>query len=91
MFSEGGKLARLVAKYRPIAPVLVVTSRPTLARYCAALFGCYPMLLPGPIADVKELPGAVASAMAYGVERGLCVAGKEVSREGGRGGRLRCV
>lgn len=78
VFSEGGKVARLVAKYRPCAPVLVVTSNAGLARYCSSLFGCYPRLLPEPIKDVAAMPKAVSEAMAYGVERGLCVAGKEV-------------
>ncbi|GLI64206.1 hypothetical protein VaNZ11_007398 [Volvox africanus] len=78
VFSEGGKVARLLAKYRPYAPVLVVTSNASLARYCAALFGCHPKLLSKPIRDVTEVQTALADAMAYGVERGLCVAGKEV-------------
>ncbi len=34
VFSETGKTARLVSKYRPACPVLVVTSNPQLARYC---------------------------------------------------------
>ncbi|EFJ51783.1 hypothetical protein VOLCADRAFT_120419 [Volvox carteri f. nagariensis] len=79
VFSEGGKVARLLAKYRPFAPVLVVTSNASLARYCAALFGCYPKLLRMPIRDVTGMQTALVEAMAYGVERGLCVAGKEAS------------
>jgi hypothetical protein len=79
VFSEGGKVARLLAKYRPCAPVLVVTSNPAIARYCAALFGCYPKLLSKPIQDVAGVQQAVAEAMAFGVEHGLCVAGKEAS------------
>lgn len=78
VFSEGGKVARLLAKYRPCAPVLVVTSNARLARFCSPLFGCYPKLLPMPIRDVKGMQNAVAEAMAFGVEKGLCVAGKEV-------------
>ncbi|GLC61308.1 hypothetical protein PLESTB_001741900 [Pleodorina starrii] len=92
VFSEGGKVARLLAKYRPCAPVLVVTSNPSVARYCAALFGCHPKLLSMPIRDVTGMQQAVAEAMAFGVERGLCVAGKEVivliSNMVARGGSL---
>ncbi|MEW5302336.1 MAG: hypothetical protein WDW36_005135 [Sanguina aurantia] len=78
VFSEGGKVARLLAKYRPCAPVLVVTSNPKLARYCSALFAMHTMLLGQPIASLREMPARVQGAMEYGVAAGLCVAGKEV-------------
>lgn len=38
IFSETGKTPRLLAKYRPVAPVLVVTSNATLAKSCSALY-----------------------------------------------------
>ena len=38
VFSENGKTARLIAKYRPCAPVLLVTSNDKLARACSSLY-----------------------------------------------------
>jgi pyruvate kinase len=38
VFSENGKTARLIAKYRPCVPVLLVTSNDKLARACSSLY-----------------------------------------------------
>lgn len=38
VFSENGKTARLIAKYRPCVPVLLVTSNEKLARACSSLY-----------------------------------------------------
>ena len=38
VFSETGKTARLIAKYRPCAPVLLVTANDKLARACSSLY-----------------------------------------------------
>jgi len=78
VFSEHGKTARLLAKYRPCAPVLLVTSNVKLARSCATLFAMYPFLLDAPINSVDEIEGHVEKALNYSVEAGLCMAGKEV-------------
>ncbi|KAF5842973.1 pyruvate kinase [Dunaliella salina] len=47
IFSETGKTPRLLAKYRPPAPVLVVTSNEYLARHCSSLYAMHAMMLPG--------------------------------------------
>ena len=78
VFSESGKMARLVAKYRPCAPVLVVTSNAALARACAAYYACHAMLLPAPMADKGAIFATLRQSLRYGVEAGLCVPGKEV-------------
>ncbi|KAL6747633.1 pyruvate kinase [Haematococcus lacustris] len=78
IFSENGKTPRLLAKYRPPAPVLVVTANFTLARSCSSLFAMFPMLLDKPIKGVEELPGLMERALKFGVDSGLCSAGKEV-------------
>jgi Pyruvate kinase, alpha/beta domain len=78
VFSESGKMARLVAKYRPCAPVLVVTSNAKLARACSAYFACHAMLLDAPMASRGEIFTTLERSLRYGVEKGLCVAGKEV-------------
>jgi pyruvate kinase len=58
-FSEGGTTARLVSKYRPCCPVLLVTSNAQLAKHCSALFGMYPMLLPARIINKAHISKAV--------------------------------
>jgi pyruvate kinase len=78
VFSESGKMARLVAKYRPCAPVLVVTSCQTVARACSAYYACYPMLLDKPMANKAAIFTTMKQSLKYGVEVGLCVPGKEV-------------
>lgn len=78
VFSESGKMARLVAKYRPCAPVLVVTSNAALARTCSAYFATQAYLLDAPMADKAEIFATLERALQYGVDKGLCVAGKEV-------------
>jgi pyruvate kinase len=78
VFSETGKLARLAAKYRPCAPVLVVTSSPELARRCSGYFALYVMLLPKTLANRAAIFDALQGALRFGVEQGICVPGKEV-------------
>ena len=101
VFSENGKTARLIAKYRPCAPVLLVTSNVKLARVsisilieslltimnysdpsfiqaCSTLYSVYPMLLGKPISSTSEIQVHIDGALKYGVENGLCMAGKEV-------------
>jgi pyruvate kinase len=78
VFSESGKMARLVAKYRPCAPVLVVTSNAQLARSCSAYYSCYPMLLAAPLANKTAIFSTLKQSLRFGVEQGLCVPGKEV-------------
>jgi len=78
VFSEGGKTARLVAKYRPAVPVLLVTSGAVLARSMAGTYGIYPMVLDAAPQSIDEIPGLVDKAMEYAVAKGLCMPGKEV-------------
>ena len=78
VFSESGKMARLVAKYRPCAPVLVVTSNAALARACSAYFATHALLLDAPMADKDAIFATLARALQHGVDASLCVPGKEV-------------
>ena len=41
VFSATGEAPRVVAKYRPPCPVVVVTDNLTVARHCGALFGAH--------------------------------------------------
>jgi pyruvate kinase len=78
VFSEGGKTARMVAKYRSSVPVLVVTSNAELSRHCQVMFGLHTMLLDEPVSSVKDMKSAVNNALLCGRDKGLCVSGKEV-------------
>ena len=78
VFSEGGELARMVSKYRPAVPVLVVTSNQELARRCQVSFGLYTMLLDKPVTSMKTIKDNVHDALVYAKETGLCSPGKEV-------------
>lgn len=75
-FSEGGKTVKMIAKYRPPCPLLVVTANKTLARQCSIYFSAYTMLLDKPIHG--EIKSYVSLALEYGVRTGLCMPGKEV-------------
>lgn len=77
-FSECGLTARLVAKYRPAVPVLIVTSNTALAKQCQIMFGLHVMQLPAPVKSMKDMKDAVHDALIYGSTTGLCVPGKEV-------------
>eukprot|EP00951_Prasinocladus_malaysianus_P050255 scaffold678502_cov47-Prasinocladus_malaysianus.AAC.1 len=79
VFSEGGTAARMIAKYRPSAEVLVVTSNKQLARHCQIMFGLYTMILDEPVKNnIKAMKDAVHNALIYGRDNGICAAGKEV-------------
>ena len=78
VFSEGGELARMVAKYRPAVPVLVVTSNQELARRCQVMFGLYTMILDKPVTSMKTIKDNVHDALIYARDSGLCSPGKEV-------------
>ncbi|CAO3613822.1 unnamed protein product [Cunninghamella blakesleeana] len=43
-----GETARLVSKYRPSAPIIVVTRYPICARQCHLYRGCFPFIYPKP-------------------------------------------
>ncbi|KAG2495346.1 hypothetical protein HYH03_006615 [Edaphochlamys debaryana] len=75
-----GASARMVSKYRPRVPVLLVTDKLEAARSCAPVFGIYASI-------VKELPVSrfdvefdvlVEEAILFAMEAGLCEPGREV-------------
>eukprot|EP00798_Chlamydomonas_sp_ICE-L_P012268 gene12268-15414_t len=74
-----GNAARLISKYRPPVPVLVVTNNERAVRQCAPVFALHPYL-------VQDMPTArddidfeimIEKAMIYALEIGLCLPGKE--------------
>lgn len=78
VFSEAGKSARLIAKYRPCAPVMLVTSNVKLARTCSSLYALTPYLLDAPIQHAEDIQAHVDRALKHAVDTGLCMSGKEV-------------
>ncbi|GFR42123.1 hypothetical protein Agub_g2966 [Astrephomene gubernaculifera] len=80
VFSSTGESARLVAKYRPRVPVLLVTDSMAAARACAPIFGVYVSIaeeLPSSRFDV-EFELLLEEATLFAMEAGLCPPGKEV-------------
>jgi len=65
---------RLVSKYRPQVPVVIVTTDDSLARQCNMNFGCYAQLVEslGSIEGIDEL---VAGAVEYAKAQGIFSAG----------------
>ncbi len=74
VLTESGNTARLIAKYRPIAPVLAVTSCDQVARQCQILRGIYPFI-------VEKMGGTnniIHKAMLWGVKMGMASIGDPV-------------
>ncbi|KXZ44735.1 hypothetical protein GPECTOR_63g60 [Gonium pectorale] len=72
--------ARLVAKYRPRVPVLLVTESLAAARSCAPIFGVYVSIvdaLPASRFDV-DFEVLLEEATLFAMEAGLCQPGQEV-------------
>lgn len=78
VFSETGNSGRLLAKYRPCVPVLLVTSNVKLARACASLYAVQPYVMDAPIQRKEDIQVQVDNAVDYAVLMGLCLPGKEV-------------
>lgn len=75
-----GDAPRLISKYRPKVPVLVITSNERVVRQCAPVFALYPYVvdsLPYTRDDV-EFDILLEKAVIFGIEKGLCLPGKDV-------------
>lgn len=46
VLTTSGKTARMISKYRPVCPILMVTRNPTASRYSHLYRGVYPFLFP---------------------------------------------
>ena len=75
VLSATGITARLVAKYRPSAPVLLVTTSEATARQTQGYVrGCSCLLVP----SMGELDALVQQAIDAAVQRGMCAKGDSV-------------
>eukprot|EP00288_Rhodomonas_lens_P007874 CAMPEP_0177722932 /NCGR_PEP_ID=MMETSP0484_2-20121128/17942_1 /TAXON_ID=354590 /ORGANISM="Rhodomonas lens, Strain RHODO" /LENGTH=588 /DNA_ID=CAMNT_0019235333 /DNA_START=112 /DNA_END=1878 /DNA_ORIENTATION=+ len=69
--TETGRTARLVCKYKPMAPVLCATSDEQVARQCLILRGCYPMVVGSMVGSASLIARCLATAKV----NGLCKVG----------------
>ena len=67
VLTQSGRSAFSVSKYRPIAPVLAVTSSPTVARQMQVLRGIYPLL----VESMNGTENIIHRAMLLGVKMGM--------------------
>ncbi len=74
VLTQTGNTARHIAKYRPIAPVLAVTTSEQVARQCHLLRGIYPLLSP----SMSDTDNIIHKAMLWGVKMGMAQAGDPV-------------
>jgi len=74
--TESGVEARLVAKYRPSIPIVVITSNASTARQAQGLLrNCKSILVESFDQTKESIDGVVANAVAFGKELGYCKAG----------------
>ncbi|TPX35492.1 pyruvate kinase [Synchytrium microbalum] len=74
VLSESGNTARSIAKYRPIAPVLAVTSSPQVARQMQVLRGIFPLV----VETMSGTDNVIHRAMLWGVKKGMAQRGDPV-------------
>jgi len=65
--TETGRTARLVCKYKPMAPVLCATSDEQVARQCLILRGCYPMVVGSMVGSASLIARCLATAKVNGL------------------------
>lgn len=74
VFTQSGATAQSISKYRPIAPVLAVTSDPQVARQCQVLRGIYPLL----VDRMSGTENLIHQAMLMGVKMGMAQKGDPI-------------
>lgn len=74
VLTQSGSTATNISKYRPIAPVLAVTSSEQVARQVQVLRGIYPLL----VDSMSGTENIIHRAMLWGVKMGMAQAGDNV-------------
>ena len=77
VFTNYGRSSRLVSKYKPPVPVLLVTPNARTARQHASRFACYPMVVESDGA-IDKLDYLLRDALEYAQKHQLCPDGSEV-------------
>ncbi|KAI4160151.1 MAG: hypothetical protein LQ342_006009 [Letrouitia transgressa] len=94
VLTTSGDSARLVSKYRPVCPIIMVTRNPTASRYSHLYRGVYPFLFPEEKPDFNKADWQedVDKRLAWGIEQSiqlgiLSKGDKVVCVQGWRGGK----
>lgn len=74
VLTQSGSTAINICKYRPIAPVLAVTSSAQVARQCSVLRGIYPLV----VESMEGTENIIHRAMLWGVKMGMANGGDYV-------------
>ncbi|KAJ3404293.1 pyruvate kinase [Chytriomyces confervae] len=74
VLTQTGNTAQAICKYRPIAPVLAVTSSDQVARQCQVLRGIYPFV----VDSMDGTDNIIHRAMLWGVKMGMARRGDPV-------------
>ncbi len=85
IFSEKGHTPRIVAKYRPSVPVLVITSSEQVARHCSSVFSLIPYYTHHARMHMEQSHGGyldtssiLNSALMWCVDKKICLPGSVV-------------
>jgi pyruvate kinase len=74
VLTQSGNSALAISKYRPIAPVLAVTSSCQVARQCQVMRGIHPLV----VDEMANSSNIIHKAMLWGVKMGLASQGDPV-------------
>eukprot|EP00961_Rhodomonas_salina_P053977 724801-Rhodomonas_salina.1 len=78
VFSESGEAARLISKYRPCVPVVVVTTSAVARRCCSSTFALHPYVVEALPTGEEEQRQLLDRVLAYAVKAPLCPQGTVV-------------
>lgn len=70
VISETGKIANLLAKFKPSVPIVLVTTDPKVAGWAKIMFAMYPCLVDF-LGDRRDLPGLIKQATTYAKSSGI--------------------
>ncbi|KAL1974443.1 hypothetical protein VTN31DRAFT_4647 [Thermomyces dupontii] len=73
VLTTSGNTARLLAKYRPVCPIIMVTRNPIAARYSHLYRGVYPFIFPEAKPDFNVVPWQedVDRRLKWGIAQGI--------------------
>lgn len=78
ILTNTGRTARLIAKYRPRAPMLAITGNTQTARQMRLTHGVFPVLYDLAPGERKEVDERLTIGMEFAKARGFCKAGDDV-------------
>ncbi|KAL9128862.1 MAG: hypothetical protein Q9217_002551 [Psora testacea] len=94
VLTTSGQSARMISKYRPVCPIIMVTRNPTASRYSHLYRGVYPFLYPQKKPDFNEadwqtdVDGRLIWGIKHAIELGVLTKNDQVvCVQGWRGGK----